>query len=98
MARPSLPGPPRRARACACATRACRRQVTVKKGDSIGGFLKAVREQIAPEFRELRHVGVDNLLYIKVCHGKSRGGVQCVCVWRGGGYRWEGPAWTTCCT
>eukprot|EP00198_Chlamydomonas_reinhardtii_P003194 XP_001692530.1 predicted protein [Chlamydomonas reinhardtii] len=42
-----------------------RRNVSVKKGDSIGGFLKAVREQLAPEFRELRHVGIDNLMYIK---------------------------------
>ncbi|GIL91663.1 hypothetical protein Vretimale_9551 [Volvox reticuliferus] len=42
-----------------------RRNVTVKKGDSIGLFLKAVREQLAPEFRELRHVGMDNLMYIK---------------------------------
>ncbi|KAG2434673.1 hypothetical protein HXX76_007566 [Chlamydomonas incerta] len=42
-----------------------RRNVNVKKGDSIGGFLKAVREQLAPEFRELRHVGIDNLMYIK---------------------------------
>ncbi|GFR50448.1 hypothetical protein Agub_g12669 [Astrephomene gubernaculifera] len=42
-----------------------RRHITVKKGDSIGLFLKQVREQLAPEFRELRHVGVDNLMYIK---------------------------------
>ncbi|KAG2491992.1 hypothetical protein HYH03_009722 [Edaphochlamys debaryana] len=42
-----------------------RRNVTVKKGDSIGAFLKAVREQLAPEFRELRHAGVDSLMYIK---------------------------------
>ncbi|EFJ47279.1 hypothetical protein VOLCADRAFT_61744 [Volvox carteri f. nagariensis] len=42
-----------------------RRNITIKKGDSIGNFLKAVREQLAPEFRELRHVGMDNLMYIK---------------------------------
>lgn len=42
-----------------------RRHITIKKGDSISGFLKAVREQLATEFRELRHVGVDNLMYIK---------------------------------
>ncbi|GLC34354.1 hypothetical protein PLESTB_000738300 [Pleodorina starrii] len=42
-----------------------RRNITIKKGDSIGLFLKAVREQLAPEFRELRHVGMDNLMYIK---------------------------------
>ncbi len=43
-----------------------RRHISIKKGDSIAGFLKAVREQLATEFRELRHVGVDNLMYIKV--------------------------------
>ncbi|GFH16357.1 uncharacterized protein HaLaN_12759 [Haematococcus lacustris] len=42
-----------------------RREIKVKKGDSIGQFLKAVREQLLPEFRELRHVSVDNLLYVK---------------------------------
>jgi protein FAM50 len=42
-----------------------RRKVTVKKGDSIGTFLKVVREQLGPEFRELRTASLDNLLYIK---------------------------------
>uniref|UniRef100_A0A383WCJ7 FAM50A/XAP5 C-terminal domain-containing protein n=1 Tax=Tetradesmus obliquus TaxID=3088 RepID=A0A383WCJ7_TETOB len=42
-----------------------RRKVTVRKGDSIGVFLKAVREQLAPQFRELRAVSVDNMMYIK---------------------------------
>eukprot|EP00197_Chlamydomonas_leiostraca_P012081 CAMPEP_0202862594 /NCGR_PEP_ID=MMETSP1391-20130828/3578_1 /ASSEMBLY_ACC=CAM_ASM_000867 /TAXON_ID=1034604 /ORGANISM="Chlamydomonas leiostraca, Strain SAG 11-49" /LENGTH=386 /DNA_ID=CAMNT_0049542143 /DNA_START=60 /DNA_END=1220 /DNA_ORIENTATION=- len=42
-----------------------RREITIKKGDTVGGFLKAVREQLSKEFRELRHVSVDNLLYIK---------------------------------
>eukprot|EP00878_Enallax_costatus_P021732 GHUV01023023.1.p1 GENE.GHUV01023023.1~~GHUV01023023.1.p1 ORF type:complete len:354 (+),score=142.08 GHUV01023023.1:159-1220(+) len=42
-----------------------RRKVTVRKGDSIGAFLKAVREQCAPQFRELRAVSVDNMMYIK---------------------------------
>lgn len=46
-----------------------RRNITVKKGDTIGQFLKAVREQLATQFRELRHVSVDNLMYIKVRHG-----------------------------
>lgn len=32
----------------------------------IGQFLKAVREQLLPDFRELRHVSVDNLIYVKV--------------------------------
>jgi hypothetical protein len=47
-------------------------QVTVRKGDSIGVFLKAVREQLAPQFRELRAVSVDNMMYIKV-GGKPAG-------------------------
>mmetsp|Transcript_27537 Transcript_27537/g.60236 ORF Transcript_27537/g.60236 Transcript_27537/m.60236 type:complete len:251 (-) Transcript_27537:732-1484(-) len=42
-----------------------RRVIKVKKGDSIGAFLKAVRDQLAPQFRELRGVSVDNLMYIK---------------------------------
>jgi hypothetical protein len=41
-------------------------QVSVRKGDTIGGFLKAVREQLAPQFRELRAVSVDNMMYVKV--------------------------------
>lgn len=42
----------------------------MRKGDTIGGFLKAVREQLAPQFRELRAVSVDNMMYIKVqCAG-----------------------------
>jgi protein FAM50 len=46
----------------------------VRKGDSIGVFLKAVREQLAPQFRELRAVSVDNMMYIKVC---EEGGSSC---------------------
>ncbi|KAF5842122.1 XAP5, circadian clock regulator-domain-containing protein [Dunaliella salina] len=42
-----------------------RREVKIKKGDTISGFLKAVREQLVNEFRELRHVSVDNLIYVK---------------------------------
>lgn len=42
-----------------------RRKVAVRKGDTIGGFLKAVREQLAPQFRELRAVSVDNMMYVK---------------------------------
>eukprot|EP00877_Chromochloris_zofingiensis_P006192 jgi/Chrzof1/1826/Cz10g22180.t1 len=42
-----------------------RKDITIRKGDSIGTFLKAVRDQIAPQFRELRAVSVDNLMYIK---------------------------------
>lgn len=51
---------------CAVARLSCVLQVTVRKGDSIGVFLKAVREQLAPQFRELRAVSVDNMMYIKV--------------------------------
>jgi hypothetical protein len=45
-------------------------QVAVRKGDTIGGFLKAVREQLAPQFRELRAVSADNMMYIKVRHSR----------------------------
>lgn len=45
----------------------CCVQVSVRKGDTIGGFLKAVREQLAPQFRELRAVSVDSMMYVKVC-------------------------------
>lgn len=31
-----------------------RRAVTVRKGDSVGQFLKAVVEQLTPQFREIR--------------------------------------------
>lgn len=41
----------------------------MRKGDTIGGFLKAVREQLAPQFRELRAVSADSLMYIKVSQG-----------------------------
>ncbi|RXH76154.1 hypothetical protein DVH24_019042 [Malus domestica] len=39
--------------------------VQVKKGDKIGDFLKAVQQQLAPEFREVRTTSVENLLYVK---------------------------------
>ena len=42
-----------------------RKKVVVKKGDTIGTFLKAVREQNAAEFRELKMTTADNMLYIK---------------------------------
>jgi len=51
-------------------------QVAVRKGDTIGGFLKAVREQLAPQFRELRAVSVDNMMYVKV---RDDDDVQNVC-------------------
>nr|XP_027097955.1 protein XAP5 CIRCADIAN TIMEKEEPER-like [Coffea arabica]XP_027097956.1 protein XAP5 CIRCADIAN TIMEKEEPER-like [Coffea arabica]XP_027097957.1 protein XAP5 CIRCADIAN TIMEKEEPER-like [Coffea arabica] len=42
-----------------------RRVIQVRKGDSIGEFLRAVQQQLAPEFREVRTTSVDNLLYVK---------------------------------
>jgi protein FAM50 len=56
-----------------------RRKIVVRKGDSIGAFLKAVRDQLAPEFRELRALGTDGLMYIKV-QAVGGGG------WGGGGW------------
>lgn len=37
----------------------------VRKGDKIGEFLRAVQQQLAPEFREIRTTSVENLLYVK---------------------------------
>ncbi|BBH06949.1 XAP5 family protein [Prunus dulcis] len=37
----------------------------VRKGDKIGDFLRAVQQQLAPEFREVRTTSVENLLYVK---------------------------------
>ena len=37
----------------------------VRKGDTIGEFLRAVQQQLAPEFREIRTTSVENLLYVK---------------------------------
>ncbi|KAL5206112.1 hypothetical protein ABZP36_034321 [Zizania latifolia] len=42
-----------------------RRVTQVCKGDSIGEFLRAVQQQLAPEFREVRTTSVENLLYVK---------------------------------
>ncbi|KAL7002591.1 hypothetical protein U1Q18_003743 [Sarracenia purpurea var. burkii] len=42
-----------------------RRVVRVRKGDKIGEFLRAVQQQLAPEFREIRTTSVENLLYVK---------------------------------
>ncbi|KAK9136471.1 hypothetical protein Syun_015801 [Stephania yunnanensis] len=39
--------------------------VQVRKGDAIGEFLRAVQQQLAPEFREIRTTSVENLLYVK---------------------------------
>lgn len=37
----------------------------VRKGDSIAEFLRAVQQQLASEFREIRTASVENLLYVK---------------------------------
>ncbi len=64
-----------------------RRKVTVRQGDSIGVFLKAVREQLAPAFRELRAISVDNLMYVKVgggrdvCIGGTANGLDALITW-----------------
>ncbi|KAJ3692782.1 hypothetical protein LUZ60_011877 [Juncus effusus] len=42
-----------------------RRSLQIRKGDSIGEFLRAVQQQLAPEFREIRTTSVENLLYVK---------------------------------
>lgn len=42
-----------------------RRVIQVRKGDAIGEFLRAVQQQLAPEFREVRTSSVENMLYVK---------------------------------
>ena len=42
-----------------------RRSITVRRGDSVGAFLRGVRDALSPEFRELRSASVDNMLYVK---------------------------------
>lgn len=42
-----------------------RNHVTVKKGDTVATFLRAVQEQLAPRFREIRSSSVSNLMYVK---------------------------------
>ncbi|KAI5661529.1 hypothetical protein M9H77_20852 [Catharanthus roseus] len=42
-----------------------RRIIQVRKGDTIGEFLRAVQQQLASEFREVRTASVENLLYVK---------------------------------
>ncbi|KAK4377802.1 hypothetical protein RND71_004098 [Anisodus tanguticus] len=39
--------------------------IQVRKGDSIGEFLWAVQQQLAPAFREVRTTSVENILYVK---------------------------------
>eukprot|EP00252_Welwitschia_mirabilis_P023981 TRINITY_DN693_c0_g1_i1.p1 TRINITY_DN693_c0_g1~~TRINITY_DN693_c0_g1_i1.p1 ORF type:complete len:292 (-),score=66.58 TRINITY_DN693_c0_g1_i1:696-1571(-) len=42
-----------------------RRVIQVRKGDTIADFLRAVQQQLASEFREIRTASVENLLYVK---------------------------------
>ncbi|PSC73288.1 XAP5 CIRCADIAN TIMEKEEPER [Micractinium conductrix] len=42
-----------------------RRVISVSKGDTVGQFLKAVIEQLMPQFREIRTTSVQNLMYVK---------------------------------
>ncbi|KAK7840013.1 protein xap5 circadian timekeeper [Quercus suber] len=37
----------------------------LQEGDTIGEFLQAVQQQLAPEFREIRTTSVENLFYVK---------------------------------
>ena len=37
----------------------------MRKGDSMGEFLRKVRDQLAADFREMRGASVDQMLYIK---------------------------------
>ncbi|KAI4968572.1 hypothetical protein ZWY2020_045902 [Hordeum vulgare] len=41
------------------------RAIQVRKGDSIGEFLRANHQQLAPEFHQVRTTSVQNLLYIR---------------------------------
>lgn len=43
----------------------CRRVLKVRKGDTMSEFLRKVRDQLAPDFREMRGAAVDQMLYIK---------------------------------
>ena len=42
-----------------------RRNVTCKKGDTIAGFLELVRKDLVKEFKEMKSVNSDALLYVK---------------------------------
>ena len=37
----------------------------MQKGNTVGEFLKAVREQLSVDYREMRTASVENLIYIK---------------------------------
>lgn len=42
-----------------------RKAITVKQGDTIGTFLRGVRDALGPEFRELKAASPDQMLYVK---------------------------------
>ena len=42
-----------------------RRALVVRTGDTVGTFLRAVRDALAPEFRELKAASADQMLYVK---------------------------------
>jgi len=42
-----------------------RKTIRVQKGNTVGEFLKAVREQLSADYREMRTASVENLVYIK---------------------------------
>lgn len=42
-----------------------RRVLQVRKGDTMADFMRAVQQQLASEFREIRTTSVENLLYVK---------------------------------
>ena len=72
-----------------------RRTVTVRKGDSVGQFLKAVIEQLGPSFRELRNASAGNLMYVKeVSAGTAVGGPERARARRGA----EGVGWGARCS
>lgn len=42
-----------------------RKSLSVKKGTTVGKFLELVKQQIAPEFNEVRSCSSEDFLYIK---------------------------------
>eukprot|EP00891_Asterochloris_glomerata_P009414 jgi/Astpho2/9414/Aster-01676 len=42
-----------------------RKKIVVRKGDTVGEFLKAVKMQLAEEFRDIRVTSVSNMMYVK---------------------------------
>ncbi|KAE8667367.1 Protein XAP5 CIRCADIAN TIMEKEEPER [Hibiscus syriacus] len=48
-----------------CLTVKGKQRNEARKGDTIGVFLQAVQQQLAPEFREIWTTTVENLLYVK---------------------------------